>query len=114
MKIKKIITILWLSIGILICVFCQNSEKEIEGWSSYQGELKWDDAMKKCSTLDMRLPTKEEWQDGYKKGLFTSWEKRDYLTSTVYDEKTIHTFNLVIGSNKKTYKDNLTATRCIK
>ncbi len=114
MRIKKFTIILWITFAILIFTFCKKTEDEIDGWSSYQGELKWNEANKKCADLGMRLPTKEEWHDSYKKGLFKSWEQRTYLTSNIYEENTVYTFSLYLGTSKKTFKDNLTSTRCIK
>ena len=54
-------------------------------FSEFQGELKWDDANKKCKSLKMRLPTVDELMKAYKSGVMISWEKGIYWSSEHYN-----------------------------
>jgi hypothetical protein len=47
-------------------------------WSSYQGEMNWNDAKAKCVTLNMRLPTKSEFKTAYIGNVTKSWKKENY------------------------------------
>lgn len=57
----------------------------LNNWSEYQGRMNWGDALEKCDSLGMRLPTREELKDAHETGLLKSWNKGDqysYWSST--------------------------------
>ncbi|HMV44684.1 MAG TPA: hypothetical protein PLS71_15005 [Leptospiraceae bacterium] len=56
---------------IATSIFSQNSEK----WSDYQGVMDWETANKKCSSINMRLPSIEELKVAMKEGSGKQWKK---------------------------------------
>ena len=49
-------------------------------WSADQGDMNWEDAKKKCVSIGMRLPTRDELVAAHKAGLREKWdaEASDY------------------------------------
>lgn len=67
-------------------------------WGKYEGEMKWDDATKRCKTKGMRLPSIKELQEAYPK-ITNKWSQRGAYWSA--------TLGLKGGSKDKGMKDYL-------
>ena len=65
----------------------QKQEELNSLFSTYQGKMEWDEANKKCKSIKMRLPTRDELKEAYESGITESWKKDGsyYWSSTPYD-----------------------------
>lgn len=57
-------------LAFFVIAGCSGSNK----WSAFQGKMKWEDAMKKCESLGMRLPTIEDLKTAYAAREIDLWE----------------------------------------
>lgn len=55
--------------------------RAVPEFSEPQGRLGWEQAMAKCASLKMRLPTPYEMQAAFESKLMKGWEKGMYWTS---------------------------------
>lgn len=53
-------------------------------WSEYQGNMNWDDAKRKCASIGMRLPTRDELVAARKTGLSEKWTGEEGLLGRYY------------------------------
>lgn len=60
---------------ILALSLLSQEKKPSEEWSKYLGFMQWKDAKKKCISIGMKLPTKEELYFAYTKGITESWKE---------------------------------------
>ncbi len=70
----KLIIVILIIFSILNCSTGQLKSKAPE-WSDYQGEMIYDNAVAKCESLGMRLPTLAEFNVAYKAKLTEAWIK---------------------------------------
>ncbi|HMV43672.1 MAG TPA: hypothetical protein PK079_18880 [Leptospiraceae bacterium] len=109
------------------CITSENNKVEVTTakniqktkWSDYLGLMTWEDAKKKCESLGLRLPTKEEMIQAYQNGETKSWEKEGeaYWTSTEFSKGTnsYYYFGVVNGfSSHYGGKDDDGHVRCIQ
>ena len=70
-------------------------------WSSYQGNMSWEDANEKCKSIGMRLPTLKELKAAYDSGITKSWQNdgRNYWSSTPDSGGDNYVFNILDGSS---------------
>ncbi len=84
-------------------------------WSGDQGQMNWNNAKAKCSSLKMRLPTKGELIDASKSGLAKGWDhKGDHWSSEATASGT-YTVNMWDGNTFNTAQyDANTYVRCVR
>ena len=84
-------------------------------FSSYQGEMNWGQASKKCIAIGLRLPTIDELKDAYNEGITKSWQKDGlhYWSSTPYDAESYYGLNVDYGNtgNYRRYNDDYVRCR---
>lgn len=76
-------------------------KETILNWSEYQGEMFWNDALSKCASIGMRLPTIEELKMLYGSKLIRNWQKvgSNYWSSTLSNNKTPNYFDVSNGNS---------------
>lgn len=115
------------------------NSKEIQTpkWSIFQGRMSWENAKTRCDSMGMKLPSKLELKNAFKKNLTKSWnqdsavfwaeeefsinEAFDHFVSynPIYwtsDENTIYEaygFHTISGNYYKNSKLYLASVRCI-
>jgi hypothetical protein len=92
------------------------SKDQMGKWSAYQGWMNWEEAKEKCKSINMRLPTRKEFQLVRKTGITESWKKDGayYWTSEEASNSNIYTFGIVIGRSILAKSDKGKHTRCIR
>jgi hypothetical protein len=113
----------------MFCIMnCSTGQEKIKAqeWSDYQGEMIYDDAMAKCESLGMRLPTLEEFNAAYKGKLTETWIKDGIYYWTPNENSfnisvlignifLAHVFDVVTGSFLgASLKNNPNHVRCIR
>lgn len=86
-------------------------------WSEYQGIMNWDEAVKKCKSLGMRLPTRLEWQGMYQYNLEKFMEldhSSFYWTSEEYSSDSVYSFRIDYGSITILKNYYIINVRCIR
>lgn len=114
---KRIIAII---LFLFLCVFNSvlfSGEKTLE-WSEYQGQHSWKDAMGKCESIGMRLPTIKEFRNAYISRLSKSWEEKGDSYWTYYDADRsfddAYSFNIIYGEHSLSYTNAYKHVRCVR
>ncbi|HMV41049.1 MAG TPA: hypothetical protein PLS71_04555 [Leptospiraceae bacterium] len=108
------------------CATLSNDEniESSNHWSDYQGELNWEDAKRKCGSLGlagygMRLPSIDELEIAYKKGITKSWKSdwqqtknSGYWTANHYSEARAYYFLVELGELDYLNKKDIKHVRC--
>lgn len=116
MKLTKIIPVI---VYLLLISLNLNAKEKIKKqsikWSSYQGEMNWFDAVKKCAKLNMRLPTRNEMESAFKNKTTAAWKKDGYWfwTSDEYSKGDAYYFDVGLGLVVDHLKEEINHTRCI-
>jgi hypothetical protein len=97
----------------------ENQDKNlpiISKWilSEYLGSMKWDEAVGKCSSSGMRLPTIAELKEAYSAGITKSWQKDGYgyWSSTPYDAERYYEFYVYDGRTYNSVRSVISNIRC--
>lgn len=92
------------------------SKDHMGKWSQYQGWMNWNDAKAKCKSINMRLPTRKEFQMARKVGITESWKKDGayYWTKEELPESNIYVFGIFTGRAIPGRADKGKHTRCIR
>lgn len=114
--------------GILKQVRCISASNQIKAetpvsktiagkWSSYLGQMKWEDAKNKCASIGMRLPTREEAINAFKSGETKAWESDGdgHWTSDEFTKGSA--YYIVVASGFASHygaSEDLGHVRCIK
>lgn len=87
-------------------------------WSDYLGLLNWESAKKKCESLGLRLPTRDEMIAAFQAGETKSWEKdgEAFWTSTEFSNSGNHYYFGIVSGFSSHYGDNTDEghVRCIR
>lgn len=91
-------------------------QESSNGWSDEQGRIIWTEAMQKCESLSMRLPTAKEIDSAHKSGLTKQWRYGVYWTSEEKpkDSSRALIYNFDFGSSYDTKKSDVWDVRCYK
>lgn len=100
-------------------------KKFTKSWTAYKGRMNWNDAIKKCSKLKMRLPTIKEFHEACRLDLCEKWlnDTKDveelyassYWTSEEYGlEDVVYTVAIINSRSVPFDKSAIANTRCIK
>lgn len=92
---------------------------DLKLWSKYQGAMNWEEAKKKCASLEMRLPNREEWLVNFEenKEVLSKWSKEDHhihWTSTEYSDDTAYYFDIYSAIFNTFVKNQDWHVRCIR
>ncbi len=85
-------------------------------WSEEQGRISWPEAMLKCTSLKMRLPTVKEMDKTFKSGSAKSWKYGLYWTSEEKpkDPNRAFAYYFDFGNADTTKKSDVIDVRCHK
>ncbi len=92
----------------------ENTKKKSQKWSEYQGEMNWNDAIKKCASLGMRLPKRAELETAFKNKSIATWKKDGYWfwTSEEYSKGDAYYFDVGLGLVVDHLKEEVNHVRC--
>ncbi|MBP7280867.1 MAG: hypothetical protein KBA66_04790 [Leptospiraceae bacterium] len=110
MKIKLFLLFLFMTTIIF------PSKGHMGKWSAYQGWMNWNDARAKCKSINMRLPTRKEFQMARKAGITESWKKDGayYWTKEELPNSNIYVFGIFTDRSITGRADKGKHTRCIR
>ena len=95
------------------------AKKKPSRWSDYQGRMNWKDAIKKCASIGMRLPTRKELMTAHRAKATeywkTDWEKSYawYWTSEEHSADIAYSFIIDDGRDYYFLKEDHWHVRCI-
>lgn len=114
---KKIILI-----TLLVIVTTVSSQSKLKDsskdtkrqWSNYQGNLNWKDAITRCKSLAMRLPTRAELKAAFDSEITSQWENVMYWTSEEFSAENAYYFDILYGFDSDIPKNDVIFVRCIR